>query len=117
MTSEPPAEHQKKQSDVLTEADWNACSRMAPMLEFVRERASERKLRLFACGCVRQKWAQLNDRLRDAVKTAEAYADGQVQQGALWKAHYAAWGKAPSKTLHRACWVTSDAPLAAQLTA
>jgi hypothetical protein len=39
--------------------------------------ATERKLRLFACGCARQVWHLLGDaRSRNAVEVAEAHADG-----------------------------------------
>ena len=40
----------------MTEVEWLACTEPKPMLDFLRGRASERKLRLFACGCVRQLW-------------------------------------------------------------
>jgi hypothetical protein len=35
----------------MTEAAWVDCSRSLPMLEFLRGKASERKLRLFALAC------------------------------------------------------------------
>jgi hypothetical protein len=43
-----------EEGDAVTEAKWLACTDAAPMLEFIRGRASDRKLRLFACGCVRR---------------------------------------------------------------
>jgi hypothetical protein len=37
----------------MTEVGWFACHDPEPMLQFLRGKVSERKLRLFACGCCR----------------------------------------------------------------
>jgi hypothetical protein len=63
----------------MTEAGWLACTNPTPMLRFLRGKASDRKLRLFACGCCRQLWDRLADeRSRRAVEAAERYADGEI---------------------------------------
>lgn len=61
----------------MTEAEWLACEKPLPMLEFLHDTASERKLRLFACACCRRVWPLLTDkRSRKAVEAAEQFADG-----------------------------------------
>ncbi len=62
-----------------------------PMLAFLKGKASERKLRLFACACVRRVWNLLSDKyIRKALAIAERYADGDVSADKL---HFA-WGDA-----------------------
>lgn len=83
----------------MTEAEWLACDRPAEMLRLFRGTltqlasgghvrhppdvvaVSERKLRLFACACVRQVWQRLTDeRSRKAVEVAEKYADALASE-------------------------------------
>ena len=57
------------------------------MLEFLRDRASDRKLRLFACACCRRAWRVIHSAEgRKAVETAARYADGRVGRDELcWR--------------------------------
>jgi hypothetical protein len=63
----------------VTEQEWQECTDPTPMLEFLRGKVTDRKLRLFACGCCRRIWQQLPAvPTRAAVEVAERYADGLV---------------------------------------
>ena len=63
----------------MTEAKWLTCPNPQKMLEFLRGKASERKLRLFACGCcyrLADLWSTLGEDELAAVEFANLYADG-----------------------------------------
>src|SRR5262249_24133628 len=63
----------------MTEAEWLACTDPWPMLEFVLGKASDRKLRLFACACCRHYAPFGEDRkLQEAVALTERHADGML---------------------------------------
>jgi hypothetical protein len=63
----------------MTEAEWMASTDPAAMLEAVRARASERKLRLFAIACGRRIWHRiLAPRVRQAIEVAERFAEGRA---------------------------------------
>jgi hypothetical protein len=62
----------------MTEAEWLTCTDPQKMLEFLRGKASERKLRLFACGCcyrLHDLWGMMGGCL-EAVELSNLYADG-----------------------------------------
>jgi hypothetical protein len=62
----------------VTEAEWLAGTQPVTSLEFLRNRVSARKLRLFPCACCRRLWHLLtDDRGRRAVELAEQFADGK----------------------------------------
>src|SRR5262245_8575720 len=84
-------------SEAVTEAEWLGCTDPKLMLEFLRRKASERKLRLFSVACCRRIWYLVTDeRSREAVLTAEQVDDGEVGSDkrvtAAAKAHAACVG-------------------------
>ena len=71
----------------MTEAEWLAGDDPRPMLRFVEGKASNRKLRLFACAGCRRVWKSLYLKpVRQAVEAAEQFADGGITAVEL---HYA----------------------------
>jgi hypothetical protein len=61
----------------MTEAEWLISGDPDRMLQHLRGRSSDRKLRLFACACCRHIWDTLPDeRCRQAVEVIERCADG-----------------------------------------
>jgi hypothetical protein len=97
----------------VTEKEWlKEKSHVQWMANFLgdrglpRTKVGRRKLRLFACGCCRVAWDILpDDRLREAVSTAERFADGQASKDELAAARAAIatmtydsgpFGRAPS---------------------
>ena len=70
----------------LNESKWFTCKEPMPMLVFLRDKASERKLRLFAVACCRRIWNLIPDKPgHQAVEQAERYADGVVSRQQLAK--------------------------------
>jgi hypothetical protein len=61
----------------MTEAEWMDCTDPHKMMGYLRDKMSDRKLRLFACACCRRVWHLLSDeRSRKAVEVAEKFSDG-----------------------------------------
>jgi hypothetical protein len=88
----------------MTEAGWLECTDPELMLEFLRGKASDRKLRLFATARCREVWPLFTEqRSRDAVEMAEQWAENR-NESALAAAHAAAmvgFQEALDKWIHR----------------
>ncbi|AMV24987.1 hypothetical protein VT84_11350 [Gemmata sp. SH-PL17] len=81
----------------MTEAEWLACEEPARMLPRVQQRASNRKLRLFAVACCRLFWDEFPIEVtRSAIEINERLADGRATEAELRAARNAA---------HREAWL------------
>lgn len=74
----------------MTVQEWLDCNDPDQMLECLQDRASERKLRLFAVACCRRIWTVVGNSCRYLGELTERYADGKVNQAALLVARDAA---------------------------
>src|SRR5438552_3546524 len=75
----------------MSEAEWLDCTDPGPMLAFLKGKASERNLRLYAVACCRRIWPLLREKkvTRRTVEFAEKFADGLATKDEL---HGRAWG-------------------------
>ena len=88
----------------MTEVEWLSATDPTPMLELLRGKASDRKLRLFACACCRRCRQMLVSETLDGLTVAERFADGLAssveRRVAREAAFHAGWCPDPS-TAHR----------------
>jgi hypothetical protein len=100
----------------MIEQEWLACTDPEKMLGFLRGKASERKLRLFACACCRhQLCGQLNQSISAVVDVAEQYADGKAMMEevtAVRKVARRAAKQAGCREWFVPSWVAANWPLA-----
>jgi hypothetical protein len=72
----------------MDEAEWLGCTDPEKMLDFLRGKASDRKLRLFAVACCRRLWTMMiegnqGSLARAAVEATERFADGACSEEEL----------------------------------
>jgi hypothetical protein len=68
----------------MTEAQWRTSISPEAILNFLTDKASKRKLRLYAIGCCRRIWHLLtDDRCQYAVEVAQRYVDGRATDAEL----------------------------------
>jgi hypothetical protein len=66
---------------LMTEAEWLACTDPAPMLEFLRSKASERTLSLFSVACARRiQHLVTDDRGRRSIDVGEQFLNGLARR-------------------------------------
>jgi hypothetical protein len=72
----------------MNESEWWGSDDPVPMLVCVRNAATTRKLRLFACACCRQAWNPFVQPIAvAAVEVIEAVADGHLSASVLARVH------------------------------
>lgn len=68
----------------MTEEEWMACADPTPMVNYLRNKVSDRKLRLFAVACCkRMLHLMTDDAACNAVQIAERFADGLATKNEL----------------------------------
>jgi hypothetical protein len=98
----------------MTEAEWLICTDPQKMLWFLRDKASERKMQMFAAACCRRIWHLLTDeRSRQVVEVAERYADAQATEEELETASVAAWAVCHEESNELPDYIPDSASLAA----
>jgi hypothetical protein len=76
----------------MTEEEWLSCDHPALMLNLIRGKSSERKLRLFACACCRSVWSLLNSALLwHAVEIGEGCADRLIDEKEIDRLQQEMW--------------------------
>lgn len=77
----------------MTEDEWLGSADLRPMLKDLDGKATDRKLRLFGCGCCRRIWSTLSlGPVRRTVEAAERFSDGEITPAELDHAHRMAQG-------------------------
>src|SRR5262249_10018437 len=104
-----PRDDAEQKMAQMTEREWLEGSDPRPMLEYLFDKASDRKFRLFAVAFCRSLGHRLPDALAgNVVELTERYADGEATPEELMKARAAAleaqWsGEGPSPEAVCAC--------------
>jgi hypothetical protein len=69
----------------MTEAEWLACTDPTPMLKFLRDKSSDRKVRLFAVACCRRIPSLFPDESsQKALDLLERFSDGRAKAEEFW---------------------------------
>ncbi len=89
----------------MTEQEWLDCTDPKRMLEFLGEKVSDRKLRLFGCECVRRiADLLLDERSLKAIEVAERFADGNSSNRERRAAFEAAGWGIDTAARHGSCY-------------
>lgn len=68
----------------MTEQEWLECADPRQMLEFLGGRASDRKLRIFACACALRVWHRIEEgEVSQEIEAGERFAEGRSSREEL----------------------------------
>jgi hypothetical protein len=67
----------------MTEEEWHECSNPRLMVEYLRSRGTDRKLRLLGCACVRSVWSLTGEQVPTVIETVERFADSSATKAGL----------------------------------
>jgi hypothetical protein len=90
---------------ITSQAEWLSCRDPYAMLNCVEDKFSDRKYRLFACGCLRlvegegttgEPFLGLAERVADGKVTAEESEQARELGTHFWHQNYAAWALVPT---------------------
>ncbi len=107
----------------MTEDEWLSATEPRPMLEFLRDKVSDRKLRLFACGCTRRVWEPVwelarYETYRETVEAVERLAEGPADSTRMacirGNASIEVGLLACADSFGAAWWATEELPMALQ---
>jgi hypothetical protein len=87
----------------VTEKKWQASGDPERMLEFLADRASDRKLHLLNAACCRRLWGLIWDEgTRGAIEDVESYADRELTDDQFSRVR--AWADAAEGDMHSENW-------------
>jgi hypothetical protein len=96
----------------MTEAEWLLCDDPVRVLDSVRGRVSDRKLRLFACASCLHFWQELDDAWsRKVVEVAVEAADDEARNGELGSLDSVARHAAEASAYPATAWAAADLTL------
>jgi hypothetical protein len=95
----------------MTEVEWRTCEDPRQLLNFLKRKTSDRKLRLFACACCNLYSSNFRDESEmQALEVAERYAEGLANEAEREEACHAVFENTMDEEGNFSCTVEATAP-------